>query len=389
MKKRFYLVFAFIIGVLMSGCTATLVPDQAVIIDQSRCCQLQPQSVEVSTEVVVEGLDRPWGFVFLPDDSILVTERPGSLRRIADGAVSEPLAGVPDVADINQGGLLDIVLDPDFDKTRQVFFTYAVDDGSGYGTAVARARLNLEANRLDNLETIFSSNIKSSGGRHFGSRLRFSSDKTLLVTLGDRGDPMRAQDPFDHAGSVIRINRDGSAPVDNPFADGKEGLPEIWSIGHRNPQGAAVHPLTGEYWTLSHGDAGGDEVNRPKAGLNFGWPIISYGTKYSGAGFPEGAAAPGYEQPVYYWDPSIAPSGLEFYVHDNPLIPEWNGSLMVGALAGRHLSRLSIQNGRVVREEQYFENEFGRIRDIRTGPDGALWMITDSSSGQLIRVTGR
>ena len=355
----------------------------------AQCCVTSAGATELSMEVVAKDLNKPWSMAFLPDGSILVTEKPGGLRRVVDGDVSRSFTGLPVVSEINQGGLLDIALDPDFEDTQSVYFTFSEPSVSGnkYSTAVARARVNLQAQKLENVQIIFSANNKSGGGRHFGSRIRFAADKTMYITLGDRGTQMRAQDPFDHAGSVIRINRDGSVPSDNPFANGKNALPEIWSIGHRNPQGAAIHPETGELWTLSHGAAGGDEVNKPLAGRNYGWPLISYGRNYSGKSFAKGSQAEGFEQPVYYWDPSIAPSGFTFYAHDNPLIPDWHGSLLAGALRGRHLSRLILDSETVIKEERYLSGLVGRIRDVRTGPDGAVWLLTDSDNGMLIRLT--
>ena len=343
----------------------------------------------VKAERIATGLARPWGMAFLPDESILVTERGGTLRRIVDGDVSDPFDGLPPIAVVGQGGLLDIALDPEFDSNRLVYLSYSQPDqaGSAYGTAVGRGMLKLDAGSIDEFTVIFSSNIKSSGGRHFGSRLRFAPDNTLFITIGDRGDQPRAQDPFDHAGSVIRINRDGSIPPDNPFADGSAALPEIYSIGHRNAQGSAIHLESGQLWTLSHGARGGDEINRVTPGKNYGWPIISYGTNYSGSGFEEGHTADGFEQPEYYWDPSIAPSGLAFHDPENSLIPQWKGSLLAGALKAQYLARLIMEDDVIVAEEKYFEGEFGRIRDVRTGPDGAVWLLTDSSSGDLIRVT--
>ncbi|WP_421723141.1 PQQ-dependent sugar dehydrogenase [Bauldia sp.] len=369
-------------GLALMAVTAASSPSVA-----AQCCVERPASTSLNTEVIASGLDGPWGMAFLPDGSILVTELPGNIRRIVDGVVSAPFAGVPEVGYVGQGGLLDIALDPDFAETQTIFFSYAQpsDRGRSYGTAVARARIDLDAGRLEDVQTIFTSNEESSGGRHFGSRIRFAPDKTLFVTIGDRGTQMRAQDPFDHAGSVVRINRDGSIPANNPFADGRDALPEIWSIGHRNAQGAAIHPETGELWTLSHGARGGDEVNQPEAGLNYGWPLISYGRNYSGFGFAQGSEAEGLEQPIYYWDPSIAPSGFDFYSHPAPLIPDWQGSLLAGALREQLLSRLILDGDTVVAEEQYFVGTFGRIRDVRTGPDGAVWLLTDG--GELIRVT--
>ncbi|MEM7177607.1 MAG: PQQ-dependent sugar dehydrogenase [Pseudomonadota bacterium] len=353
------------------------------------CCLDKEATTPLKTEVIADGLDEPWAMAFLPDGSILVTEKPGAIRHIVAGEVSDPFEGLPEIEAINQGGLMDIALDPDFAENALIYFTYTEPsaDGGDYGTAVARARLDLAGQKLEDVEVIFRASDKSSGGRHFGSRIRFNPDKTMFVTLGDRGTQMRAQDPFDHAGSVIRINRDGSVPADNPFADGAEALAEIWSIGHRNPQGAALHPQTGALWTLSHGAAGGDEINIAEAGLNYGWPLISYGSNYSGARFAKGIAAEGLEQPVYYWNPSIAPSGLTFYSHSAPLVPDWQGRLLAGALRAEHLSVLTLDGDSVVAEERYFADEFGRIRDVRTGPDGAVWLLTDSSDGELIRVT--
>ncbi|MCP4385216.1 MAG: PQQ-dependent sugar dehydrogenase [Hyphomicrobiales bacterium] len=373
-----------IVGFAAIIAVATATPGSA-----AQCCVERPAATSLKTEVVASGLEEPWGMAFLPDGSILVTERPGALRRVVDGVVSEPFSGLPAIGDVGQGGLLDIAIDPDFAETQTIFFSFAEpsEDGGTYGTAVARARIDLAAGRLDDVTTIFTSNKKSSGGRHFGSRIRIAADKTLFVTLGERGSQMRAQDPFDHAGSVIRINRDGSVPADNPFADGRDAAPEIWSIGHRNPQGAAIHPETGELWTLAHGARGGDEINKPEAGRNHGWPLISYGENYSGAPFAQGSEAEGLEQPIFYWDPSIAPSGFAFYSHPAPLIPDWQGSLLAGALKAQYLSRLVLEGETVVAEERYLVDTFGRIRDVRTGPDGAVWLLTDATSGELIRVT--
>jgi len=353
------------------------------------CCLAQKGTTRLATEIIASGLDHPWALAFLPDGSLLVTERPGSLRRIVDGKILPPMSGLPAIAARGQGGLLDIALDPDFDRNGFVYLSFAEPSANKrtVGTAVARGKLDIAGNRITSTEVIFTMNKKSSGGRHFGSRLRFASDKTLFVTLGDRGNQPRAQDPHDHAGSVVRINRDGTVPKDNPFADGKTALAEIWSTGHRNPQGAAVDPRTGQLWTLSHGARGGDEINKPLAGLNYGWPVVSYGRNYSGIGFEKGERAKGYEQPRYYWDPSIAPSGFAFYMPDNPKIPSWQGSLLAGALKARHLSRLVLEGDKIVAEERYLEGKFGRIRDVRTGPDGAVWLLTDSSDGLLIRVT--
>ena len=358
-------------------------------LDAAQCCVLNEGTTQLDAEVVADGFDIPWGMAFPGDGSILITERPGALRRVVNGVVSEPFEGLPRIGATGQGGLLDVALDPNFANNRRIYISYTEpsNDWSAYSTAVARGRIDLAGGRVDDVEVIFSANNKSSGGRHFGSRLRFAPDGTLFITLGDRGEQMRAQDPFDHAGSVIRINPDGSVPADNPFADGTAAQPETWSIGHRNPQGAAVHPITGALWTLSHGARGGDEINIPQAGLNYGWPLISYGSNYSGRGFSMGDTADGMEQPVYYWDPSIAPSGFDFYMPVNPLVPDWQGSVLAGALRAQHLSRLVLDGDNVVAEERYFVDTFGRIRDVRTGPDGAVWLLTDDDDGKLIRVT--
>lgn len=368
---------------------AFLVSNISTQTQAAQCCVAKQGNTPLKAQVIAKGLDNPWGLAFLPDGSLLVTERSGALRHIENGKTSRPLKGLPPIHEVGQGGLLDIALDPDFSSNNRIYFSFSQrsNSGSQYGTAVASATLDLSKQRLNKLRIIFTSNKKSGGGRHFGSRLRFAPDKTLFVTLGERGSQMRAQDPFDHAGSVIRINRDGSVPNGNPFADGKKALPEIWSIGHRNPQGAAIHPMTGKLWTLSHGAAGGDEINQPKAGRNYGWPLISYGSNYSGRGFAKGSKAKGLEQPIFYWDPSIAPSGLSFYSHVKPLIPDWNGSLLAGALREQYLSRLILKGEEIVSEERYFVGQFGRIRDVRTGPDGAVWLLTDSSDGHVIRVT--
>ncbi len=343
----------------------------------------------VKVETIARGLDHPWGLAFLSDSLILVTERSGTLRLIENGRLDpETVAGTPPVYARGQGGLLDIALDPDFENTKHVFLSFSEPRRGGKaGTAVARARFvrGDKGARLADLDIIFRQNIATASGLHFGSRLVFADDKTLFVTIGERGRRERAQDPFDHAGSVIRIDRDGNAPADNPFADGKAALPEIWSTGHRNPQGAARHPGTGELWTVAHGARGGDEINRPQPGRNYGWPVISYGVHYSGAKIGVGTEKPGYEQPVYYWDPSIAPSGMTFY--DGDLIPAWSGNLFVGALKYELIARLVLDGGKVVHEERLLAGEFGRIRDVRTGPDGALWLLTDDGDGRLLRLT--
>lgn len=341
---------------------------------------------EVVVETVASGLAHPWGLAFLPDGAMLVTERPGNIRRIsADGTVSNPLAGTPDVAARGQGGLLDIALDPAFATNRTLYITYAEPRQGGAGTAVARARLSEDANGLGDVSVIFRQEPSYSGANHYGSRLAFAPDGTLFVTLGERFNLRdKAQDLTTHLGKVVRIGTDGSAPGDNPFAGRQNARPEIWSYGHRNPQSAAINPDTGELWTIEHGARGGDEINITRKGRNYGWPVITYGVDYSGAKIGEGTAKEGMEQPLYYWDPSIAPSGMAFYTGD--AFPQWRGSLFTGALAGRMLVRIERNGDRIVGEERMLRDLGERIRDVRQGPDGFLYLLTDSSDGRVLRL---
>ena len=346
------------------------------------------EKANIKVETIVNNLEYPWGMTMLPDGTLLVTERGGTLKLVTpDTKTITTISGVPKVWAEGQGGLLDIAADPDFAKNNMVYFTFSDPTSSGKaGTAIASANLKISPSPgLTDVKILFSMKNKTNSGRHFGSRIVFGSDGTIFITTGDRGDRPRAQDPFDAAGKVLRINKDGSIPKDNPFADGKNALPQIWSLGHRNPQGATLNNETGELWTLSHGARGGDEINIPQAGKNYGWPIISYGKHYSGGKIGKGTSAPGLEQPIYYWDPSIAPSGFDFY--KGALIEQWKGNLFAGALKDQLLSRLEIKDGKVVHEEQLLEGEFGRIRDVRSFPDGALWLLTDDSEGELLRVT--
>ena len=334
---------------------------------------------------VAEGLDTPWGLAFLPDGAMLVTERDGPIRVVgADGAIGEPLAGTPEVYDSGQGGMLDVAVDPNFAETGLIYFSYSEPGGDGAGTAVARANLDRAGNRVEDLEVIFRQAPKSSGGRHFGSRLAFAPDGSLFITLGDRGQRDRVQDFSINRGQVIRLWPDGSIPEDNPFVGVEGRRPEVWSHGHRNPQGAAIHPETGALWIHEHGARGGDEINKPEAGLNYGWPVISYGRHYSGDRIGAGTEKEGLEQPLYYWDPSIAPSGMAFYNGDR--YEAWQGDLFVGALKYRLLARLELDGERVVKEERLLERFDERIRDVRQGPDGFLYIVTDSGDGGVYRL---
>jgi glucose/arabinose dehydrogenase len=343
------------------------------------------ERVAVKVETVAKGLANPWGLQFLPDGRMLVTERAGRMRVISkDGTLSPPIAGVPEVAAAGQGGLLDVALAPNFAASRQIYFSFSEPRGGGKnGTAVARARLAADGGRLDNVEVIFRQKPDYASSAHFGSRLAFARDGTLYVTLGERSSaPQEAQNAATYFGKVVRIKSDGSIPADNPKIEG--WAPGIWSIGHRNPQSAAIHPETGKLWTVEHGARGGDEINVPAAGKNYGWPVISYGRHYSGSKIGVGTHKDGLEQPIYYWDPSIAPSGMAFYTADN--VPAWKGNLFVGALAGQHLTRLVLDGEEVVAEERLLTDLRERIRDVRQGPDGALYVLTDSGNGEVLRI---
>ena len=338
-------------------------------------------ALRVST--VARGLENPWALAFLPDGRMLVTERPGRMRVVArDGTLGAPLANLPVVVAQGQGGLLDVALDRDFANNRVIYFTFSEPGDGGAATSVARARLG--ANTLEDVRVIFRQLPKVRGGLHFGSRIVQGRDGNLWVGLGERGQRDRSQDLGTHLGKVVRIRPEGGAPPDNPFAGRTGVLPEIWSYGHRNIQGAFLHPATGALWTVEHGARGGDEVNRPEAGRNHGWPVITYGRDYSGLSIGEGTAKAGMEQPVHYWDPSIAPSGMAYY--DASAIPGWKGSLLVGSLKFGLLARLQMDGARVVREERLLEGLNERVRDVRVGPDGLVYLLTDNSDGRILRV---
>jgi glucose/arabinose dehydrogenase len=334
---------------------------------------------------LVERLDHPWSLAFLPDGRMLVTEREGRLRIVGKDLRLEPqpVAGLPAIAGHGQGGLLDVVLHPRYADNGLVYLSYSARGEGGVGTEVARGRLT--GNRLESVQVIFRQQPKGSTGRHFGSRLVFDRSGHLYITLGDRGEQERAQRPGDHAGSVIRLHDDGSIPKDNPFA-GKPGWrQEKYTIGNRNMQGAALHPRTGALWAHEHGPQGGDEVNIIRAGANYGWPVITYGANYgTGTKIGEGTQKAGMEQPLHYWVPSIAPSGMAFYTGDR--FPKWRGDLFVGALRDQMLVRLKLDGDKVVKEERMLKNAIGRIRDVREGPDGYLYLLTDEPNGVLARL---
>lgn len=333
---------------------------------------------------VARGLDTPWALAFLPDGRLLVTERPGRMRLVArDGSLSAPIAGVPQVHGRGQGGLLDVALSPDFGTDRTIVFSFAEPTAGGARTAVARARLDLEGLRLEDVKLIFAQNEDPSGSHHWGSRLVFDRAGNLFVTLGDRFNSRdRVQALDSHIGKVVRIRLDGSVPTDNPYVKRDGVRPEVWSYGHRNVQGAALHPVTGELWAHEHGPQGGDELNRVLPGRNYGWPDITYGREYViGTRIGEGTTRPDVEPPVTQWTPSIAPSGMSFYTGD--AFPQWKGNLFVGALKFQLLARLVLDGDKVVHEERI---ELGhRVRDVREGPDGRLWLL-DESGGRVLRI---
>jgi len=339
---------------------------------------------------VASGLAQPWGLAFLPDGRMLVTEKRGTLRIVSkNGDVGAPLAGVPAVDARGQGGLLDVALDPKFGANRLVYLSYSEPgEGRTNSTAVARGRLEAggAAPRLADVQVIFRQQPKFASALHFGSRLVFDRDGRLFVTLGDRFSRMQDAQSLDtHHGKVVRIEADGGVPPDNPFVKTPGALPEIWSLGHRNLQGAALHPQTGALWTHEHGPQGGDEVNLTLAGRNYGWPVITYGANYgTGTKIGEGTAKPGMEQPLKMWVPSIAPSGMAFATSDR--YPDWKGNLFVGALRGQLLARLELDANKVVGEQRLLEGELGRIRDVVEGPDGWLYLLTDSDDGRIVRL---
>ncbi len=334
---------------------------------------------------MTRGLEHPWGLAFLPDGRRLVTERPGRLRLVAvDGTLDpQPVTGLPTIAIHGQGGLLDVALHPGFAENGLIYLSYAARGEGGVGTEVARGRL--VDHRLENVEVLFRQQPKSSGGRHFGSRLVFDRQGYLYITLGDRGEQERAQKMDDLAGKIVRLHDDGQIPADNPFADRPGARPEIYSLGNRNVQGAALHLVTGELWAQEHGPQGGDEVNVIRAGRNYGWPVITYGVEYVvGTKIGEGTHKPGMEQPLHVWAPSIAPSGMAFYQGDR--FPRWRGDLFVGALKDQMLVRLRFDGEKRVKEERLLKGVLGRIRDVRAGPDGYLYLLTDSPDGVIARL---
>lgn len=364
-------------------------PDQAPAFEgQTRAPGVRTAATLAHT-VIAAGLVHPWALAALPDGRWLVTERPGRLRIIsAEGEIGAPITGLPPVDARGQGGLLDVILSPTFAQDRMIYWSYSEPREGGNATSVVRAVLSPDGGSVGNLQVIFRALPIYDGDKHFGSSLAFAPDGKLFVTLGDRSDaPMRiqAQQLDSHMGKVVRINADGSVPQDNPFVGEAGALPEIWSLGHRNVQGIAIHKGTGAVWTIEHGTRGGDELNLAEAGKNYGWPIIAYGIEYRGAPINEGITArDGLEQPNYYWDPVIAPGGQTFY--SGAMFPGWEGNLLVAGLGSRHIARLVLDGDRVVGEERLLTDLRERVRDVAVAADGAVWAVTDEEDGKLVRL---
>ena len=363
-------------------------PRGIAIVFAFACASAGAQAVRV--QPVAQALAYPWAVAFLPQGRFLVTEKPGRLRRIdAQGAISAPLQGLPPIAVRDQGGLLDIVTDSDFARNRTLYFCYAEPDATpgsqANSTALARARLSDDETRLEDLRVIFSQKPKVAGHQHFGCRIAEARDGTLFLTLGERYHRRDdAQKLDNHLGKVVRIHKDGSVPADNPFVGRAGALPEIWSYGHRNPQGATLMP-DGTLWIHEHGPQGGDEINIPLAGRNYGWPVVTFGENYGGGKIGVGSAAPGMEPPLHYWVPSIAPSGMALLTSDR-YGPAWKGNLFVGSLKFGFLDRIELSGQTVRAEHRLLEDGRERIRDVRQGPDGLLYVLTDAANGRLLRL---
>ncbi len=364
--------------VLVGVAAATLVSRYGLSVDGPR----NTKAGTIKVETVATGLSHPWGLAFLPDGRMLVTERTGTLRLVSkDGKLSAPLSGVPEVVVRGQGGLLDVAIDPDFKSNDLVYLSYSEPGEGGASTAVARGKLGDSG--LENVEVIFRQVPKVEGGNHFGSRLVFAPDGKLFVTLGERFTFAPAQDLTNDLGKIVRINPDGSVPKDNPFVGRQDARPEIWSYGHRNPQGAAIHPETGKLWEIEFGPRGGDELNVPQPGANYGWPVVSWGNHYTGEDIPDPPTHPEFADAIYHWNPVISPSGITFYTGD--AIPAWKGNLLIAGLSSQAIVRLTLDGEKVVEEERIPMG--ARIRDVVQGPDGAVYALTDEGNGEILRLT--
>jgi glucose/arabinose dehydrogenase len=369
MNKLFFILLPFHFFIF-SGCSA-----------EESTFSSEKQSFTIET--VVDGLENPWSVEFLPDGRMLVTEKPGRLRIIENEQLSEPIKGLPEITSKGQGGLLDIALDPDYKNNQIIYLSYSAKGQGGLGTEVVKGKL--VGNELKDTQIIFKLSPKSNTAHHFGSRLLFGKDGTLFISLGDRGEQDRAQDINDHRGSLIRINKDGSIPKDNPFVNNPNAKPEIYTYGNRNMQGIAMHPETGDVWTVEHGPQGGDELNLMKPGVNYGWPVITYGANYgTGTKIGEGTEKEGMTQPKHYWMPSIATSSLLFYTGNK--FPNWKGNAFVSSLKFGQLARLEMEGNKIVKEERLIDGKVGRIREVQQGLDGYIYIVTDESNGRLLKI---
>ena len=377
----FFTAASVTVGVL----AATLGTVHAASLTPSK---VDPGSLQV--EELASGLAHPWALAFLPDGDMLITEKSGQLRVLPKGGKpSEPVSGLPEIAARGQGGLLDVVLSPDFAKDRLIYLSFSEQDSEGMGTAVGRGRLSDDKQALTDFEIIFRQTPKLSSGNHFGSRMVFDRDGYLFVTLGENNARSAAQDLDKLQGKVVRLNADGSIPSDNPFIKQADALDAIWTYGQRNPQGLAMNPATGVIWSSEHGPRGGDEVNTVEPGKNYGWPLATHGINYSGAKIPEakGKSVDGTEPPLYVWEASPAISGMAFSV--GKTYPQWDQSLFIGALKSQDVIRLQLDGDKFVAEERLLGDRGERVRDVRIGPDDALYVLTDESKGKLLRVTPR
>jgi glucose/arabinose dehydrogenase len=371
--RRWYWLLLFVGAAVLIFFSQPSLPDNRSI---------KSEAGTIKIETVAKGLKHPWGLAFLPDGEMLVTEKTGALRRVTkDGKVSEPLKGVPEVTDDGQGGLLDVAIDPDFASNSLVYLSYSEPGKGGSTTAAARGKLG--DGGLEDVKVIFRQEPRINNGLHFGSRFAFAPDGTLFITLGERFQFAPAQDLSNTLGKIIRINPDGSIPKDNPFV-GREGArPEIWSYGHRNAQGAAIHPDTGKLWETEFGPRGGDELNIPKAGTNYGWPVVSWGDHYNGKDIPKPPTRPEFADAIYHWNPVISPSGIAFYTAE--AIPAWKGNLLIAGLSSEGIVRLTLDGEKVSAEERLPTGV--RIRDVAQGPDGAVYALTDENNGKILRLT--
>jgi glucose/arabinose dehydrogenase len=361
----------------------------AIVIAPAHAQAVQSDKHAFRVVTLVRGLQNPWSMAFLPDGRMLVTEREGRLRIVSKDFKLDPkpVEGLPEIVATGQGGLFDVAIHPQYAQNGWIYWAYNAPGPGGWGTTLARGKLISDANnyRMTEVQLLFSMEPKTRSGQHFGGRIVFDGKGIVYLTLGDRGDKPRAQKLDDHAGSVIRLHDDGRVPADNPFVNRAGAKPEKFTLGNRNMQGAALHPQTAELWTHEHGPQGGDEINVMRAGRNYGWPVISYGVNYGiGTKIGEGNAKPGMEQPLHYWVPSIAPSGMAFYTGDK--FPNWKGNLLVGALRDEMLVRLELNGEKIVREERLLKGQIGRIRDVRVGSDGFVYLLTDERDGVVLRL---